>query len=164
MEETPYNKHPDIKGWGVDIDKKNDPTYPIKKRTDEEQRGYSWKRPPQQPIDIEVLTSIERPNVSAVFGTSAPPRGLSGAIRRFAYKYGEGSHAHWVPLIMADRIDEVEGVFEDISHGHVPNFFAEKGYRAQWKHNRQGVIRKIIVGGVLATATLAFLFSRKSSR
>lgn len=157
-EETPYTGHPDVKGWGIDRDKKNDPTYPLKKRTDEEIRGYSWKRPPQQPINMEVLQTIERPNVTAVFGTSAPPKGLSGAIRRFAFKYGEGSYAHWVPLILADRVNEVEGLVEDFKRGHIPNIFAEKGYKAQWKHNRKGVIQKAVVGIVVATVTLSMIF------
>jgi hypothetical protein len=74
-----------IKGWGVDADPKNDPTYPMKKRQNGEHAGYSWKRPPQQPNNVEVLHSNERPNVSAAFGTSTPPSGLSGMIRRVAF-------------------------------------------------------------------------------
>ena len=35
-----------IKGWGVDADPKNDPTYPMKLRNDGEHAGYSWERPP----------------------------------------------------------------------------------------------------------------------
>lgn len=165
MEEKNTNrarKHPDINGWGIDIDPKNDPTYPIKKRTDAEQKGYTWPRPPQQPIDIEVLSSIERPNITAVFGTAAPPEGLSGQLRRFAFKYGEGSYAHWFPLIVADRVNEVEGIIDDLKQGNVPNIFAEKGYKAQWKYNKEGVIKKLIIGGVVATAAVALLF-RKSS-
>lgn len=160
MEETPYNKHPDIKGWGIDRDKKNDPTYPIKKRTDEEIRGYSWKRPTQQPINIEVLKSVERPNVTAVFGTSAPPKGLSGVIRRWAYKFGEGNFAHWIPLVLADRVDEMEGVIDDLKHGQVPNVFAEKGYKAQWKYNRKGVIKKMAVGALFAAVTCTMVYRK----
>ena len=63
-----------IEGWGVDTDPKNDPTYPMKNRNDGEHAGYSWERPPQQPIAVEVLHSNERPDVTAVFGTSTPPR------------------------------------------------------------------------------------------
>lgn len=63
----------------------------MKHRTDEEHKGYNWNRPPQQPINVEELHSNERPNVTAVFGTSVPPSGLSGMIRRIAFKYGEGS-------------------------------------------------------------------------
>jgi hypothetical protein len=152
-----------IKGWGIDADPKNDPTYPMKHRTDEEQKGYSWKRPTQQPINMEVLHSIERPNVTAVFGTSVPPRGLSGMIRRFAFKYGEGSFAHWIPLIVADRVDMVEGIVEDLMHGHVPNYYIEKGWSAHWKYNRKGFIQKVALGAALATAAI-FLLTPKSKK
>ena len=81
MENSAQN-YQHIKGWGVDADPKNDPTYPMKHRTNEEHAGYSWVRPSQQPVNIEVLHSNERPNVTAVFGTSSPPSGLSGMIRR----------------------------------------------------------------------------------
>jgi len=99
--QTLAEKYTHIRGWGIDADPKNDPTYPIKNRTDAEQRGYSWQRPTQQPIDTEVLRSIERPNVSAVFGTSVPPSGLSGQIRRFAFRFSESEYGHWLPLLLA---------------------------------------------------------------
>ena len=131
------NYKDNIKNWGIDADPKNDPTYPIKKRTDEEQKGYTWKRPSQQPINIEVLHSNERPNVTAVFGTSAPPSGLSGILRRRAFRYGEGSFAHWLLLLLADRINEAEGVLQDVSRGRLPNILAESGWKAEWKYNRK---------------------------
>ena len=149
-----------IKGWGVDADPKNDPTYPIKHRTNEEQKGYSWKRPPQQPINIEVLHSNERPNVTAVFGTAMPPSGLSGMIRRYAFQYGEGSYGHWLPLILADRVNVVEGVLDDLKHGHLPNIFAERGMKASWRYNRKELLKSLAAGVVLTSAALA-LFSRK---
>lgn len=149
-----------IKGWGIDADPKNDPTYPMKRRTDAEQQGYSWQRPTQQPVNIEVLHSIERPNVSAVFGTSTPPSGLSGMIRRFAFKYSESSYGHWLPLLLADRVNVVEGVLEDLSKGHVPNIFAEKGWNAEWKHNPEGLVQKVAIG-VLVTTAVVVLLSRK---
>lgn len=167
MEEKNTNrarKHPDINGWGIDIDPKNDPTYPIKKRTDAEQKGYTWPRPPQQPIDIEVLSSIERPNITAVFGTAAPPEGLSGQLRRFAFKYGEGSYAHWFPLIVADRVNEVEGIIDDLKQGNVPNIFAEKGYKAQWKYNRKGVVKKLLIGTAVTAAAVTLLVRNSGSR
>lgn len=145
-----------IKGWGIDADPKNDPTYPIKNRTNAEHDGYNWDRPTQQPINIEVLHSNERPNVTAVFGTSMPPRGLSGMIRRYAFKHTENSYAHWLPLIMADRVNVVEGVIDDLLHGHIPNIFAEKGGNADWKYNRKAVYQKIAVVAVLAAASVTF--------
>jgi len=152
-----------IKGWGIDADPKNDPTYPMKHRTNEEHKGYSWERPTQQPIEVELLHSIERPNVTAVFGTSVPPSGLSGMIRRFAFKYSENSYLHWLPLIVADRVNVVEGIVDDIKQGHFPNIFAEKGYKAEWKHNRMGFIQKMVVIGAL-TAAAVIVITHKDSK
>ncbi len=73
--EQARNDPSQVRGWGVDADPENDPTYPMKKRNNGEHAGYAWERPPQQPIDVEVLHSNERPNLTAVFGTSTPPTG-----------------------------------------------------------------------------------------
>ncbi|CAA9347443.1 MAG: hypothetical protein AVDCRST_MAG93-6960 [uncultured Chloroflexia bacterium] len=151
-----------IKGWGVDADPKNDPTYPMKHRNDGEHAGYSWERPPQQPITTEILHSIERPDVTSVFGTSTPPSGLSGSIRRFAFRYSESSYGHWLPLMLADRVSVVEGVLDDLKHGRVPNVFAERGWKAEWKHNRTSLIRRILVRVVLISAAIACFSSRRA--
>jgi len=151
-----------IKGWGIDADPKNDPTYPMKNRQIAIKRGYSWNRPEQQPINQEVLHSIERPNVTAVFGTSVPPSGLSGAIRRFAFTHSENSYLHWLPLILADRVNEVEGIVEDLKEGHVPNIFAEKGWKAKWKHNPEGLILNVALSTAIAAAFITYMV--KSNR
>src|ERR1051325_1211762 len=83
-----------VPGWGVDTNPENDPAYPMKKRNNGEHAGYSWNRPPQQPANVEVLHSNERPNLAAVFGTSTPPAGLSGLLRRLAFKDSESGYGH----------------------------------------------------------------------
>jgi hypothetical protein len=155
--ETTNTGRPEIKGWGVDADPKNDPTYPMKHRNNGEHEGYSWERPPQQPVDVEVLHSNERPNVTAVFGTSTPPSGVSGMLRRFAFKYSESNYGHWLPLIAADRVSVVEGILQDLAHGHVPNIFAERGWKAEWKHNRSGLVRRILVWTLITAVAMAYL-------
>ena len=144
-----------IKGWGIDANPNNDPTYPIKNRTDEEQFGYTWQRPPVQPETVEILKSVERPNLTAVFGTAAPPSGLSGIIRRMAYKYSESDYRRWMPLILADRINMVEGLFDDLKKGYMPNVLAEKGIRAELKHNKKQLYVKIGAGVALTAAVAA---------
>jgi hypothetical protein len=144
-----------IKGWGVDADPNNNPTYPMKKRTNEEHEGYSWERPPQQTDNIELLKSNERPNITAVFGTSTPPSGLSGKLRRYAFKYSESSYGHWLPLMLADRINVFEGIVDDIKNGHFPNFIAERGWTAEWKYNRENLIKNAAVGVIITSALLA---------
>jgi hypothetical protein len=160
MEKTPIDPS-QIKGWGVDANPKNDPTYPMKKRNNGEHAGYSWERPPQQPINVEVLHSNERPNVSATFGASTPPSGLSGMIRRVAFRYSESSYGHWLPLMLADRVGVVEGVLDDLTRGRVPNIFAERGWKAEWKHNRKSLVTRVLIGAVLASAAVVYLRSRR---
>jgi hypothetical protein len=133
-----------IKGWGIDADPKNDPTYPIQKRK-EGPLKYERKGQKQQPITQEVLHSNERPNVSAVYGVGPEPSGLSGKLRRFAFEHGEGEFSHWIPLIFADRINAIEGVVDDLKNGKFPNIFVEKGWPAQWKYDRKGLIKKLTI-------------------
>ncbi|QHL86765.1 hypothetical protein GU926_04650 [Nibribacter ruber] len=153
-----------INGWGIDADPKNDPTYPMKKRTNEEHRGYSWQRPTQQAETVEVLHSNERPNLTAVFGTTVPPSGLSGMLRRYAFKHTENEYAHWLPLLLADRINVVEGIIEDFKNGKVPNIFAEKGMKADLQHDRAGLIKKAVIGGLLIGGVVAFMAGKNSNK
>ena len=152
-----------IPGWGMDADPENDPTYPMKHANGADHERMNYEKAPQQPIDIEVFHSIERPNVTRVFGTSTPPSGLSGAIRRYAYKYSEATAAHWMGLILADRVNVVEGVISDLSKGILPNPWTERGWRAEWKYNRAGMVRNIATGRVVAGAAFALL-SQKSRK
>ncbi|HZF65767.1 MAG TPA: hypothetical protein VEZ55_14830 [Chitinophagaceae bacterium] len=149
----------DIPGWGIDADPENDPTYPMKQRTNEEHEGYSWDRPTQQSVDVEILHSNERPNVTAVFGTSTPPSGLSGAIRRFAFKHSENEYSHWLPLLLADRVNVVEGIIDDLKKGYVPNIFAEKGLKAEWKHNPQGLVKRVVITAAVTYGIYRWLSS-----
>jgi hypothetical protein len=159
-EKTLADNYAHIKGWGIDADPENEPTYPMKHWTGDDHKRINWKRPPLQPVNIEVLHSIERPNITAVFGTSSPPSGLSGAIRRYAFKYSEGHYAHWFALVLADRVNMVEGIIDDIAHGHFPNFFKERGWTAEWKYNRKAMITKLAIGAGVLIGVAAFLYAR----
>ena len=152
-----------IPGWAHDANPENDPTYPMKHANGADHERLNYEKPPQQPVNIEILKSNERPTVSSVFGTSTPPQGLSGKIRRYAFKYSESSYAHWVPLVLADRIGVFEGIVEDLKKGIVPNIFAEKGWQAEWKYNRQGVLQTAALGIAVASFVLLY-FSLKGSK
>lgn len=149
-----------INGWGIDADPENEPTYPIKKYTGDDHKRLNYERPPLQPVNIEVLHSNERPNLTAVFGTSTPPSGLSGSIRRYAFQFSEAEWGHWLSLLLADRVNVVEGIVDDIKKGHVPNIFAEKGWKAEWKHNPQGLITKVAVTAVVTWGIVRWLRSK----
>jgi hypothetical protein len=150
----------DIIGWAIDANPENDPTYPMKQRNGADYERLNYPKPPQQKSNVEILQSIERPAITRVFGTSTPPRGLSGIIRRLAFKYSESSYAHWVPLVLADRIDVVQGILDDLKQGIIPNFFAERGWKAEWKYNRKQLVQKMVVSAAI-TGFLLVLLSNK---
>jgi len=149
-----------IPGWGIDADPENDPTYPIR-HVEDQTRGLTWNRPTQQQPDVEILQSIEHNRRPAVVGTSTPPSGLSGVIRRIAFKRSESDWWHWLMLMGADRINVVEGVIDDLTHGKLPNIPAEMGIKAEWRHNKTGLTKKIVVA-VAATTALYLLTRRKN--
>ena len=154
-----------IPGWGIDADPENDPTYPMKQWNGADHQRFNYEKPQQQqPIDVEVFHSIERPGVSRVFGTSTPPSGLSGMIRRFAFRYSESTYMHWVPLVLADRINVVEGYIEDLLHGTIPNPFAERGWQAEWKYNRKGLVQNIVIGAAVTAGVIVLLSQKKKKR
>src|SRR5690606_35893965 len=74
-----------------------------------------------------------------------PPSGLSGAIRRRAFRKSEGKWSHWLMLLAADRINVIEGIGDDLMHGRVPNIPGEVGIRSEMQHNVPGLIRKVAV-------------------
>lgn len=140
--------------WGIDANPKDNPAYPMREDTPEDhfKKGLAWTRPTLQKADVEVLHSNERPNLSAVFGSTIPPKYLSGMIRRVGFKYSESDLRHWMLLMLADRINMIEGVFEDLFSGKVPNIFVELGGKSEWKYNKAGFIKKTI--GVVAVAAI----------
>src|SRR5215207_4369914 len=74
-----------IPGWGVDLDPKDRPSVP-RERFDPGASGAHWDFPERQPEKRPRERSIEHKFLTPVFGTSCPPKGLSGAMRKYAYK------------------------------------------------------------------------------
>ena len=153
-----------IPGWGVDADPANDPTYPMKNRNGADYERMNYLKPVQQSQTVDIFKSIERPTMTRVFGTSTPPRGLSGLIRRFAFRFSEDDARHWLTLIFADRIDVVEGIIDDLKQGTIPNIFLERGWRAEWKYNRVGLIKRIAVTTAVSAAIITLLIYRRRSQ
>jgi hypothetical protein len=122
----------DIPGWGVDLDPKDRPSVPKEKF---EETGARWDFPERQPERWPREKSTEHRFVTPVFGTAQPLRGISGAIRRYAYTFSEGRTAHWLLLILGDRVDVLEGRVETLLKGQPDNPITETGVLAEFKRS-----------------------------
>jgi hypothetical protein len=149
-----------IQGWGADLNRKDRPAVPME-HSPPRLEGAPLAAPQQQRQAVEVFVSPERPAITPLFGSSAPPTGVSGMLRRLAYKLTENDIRHFMLLLLADRVNVVEGIGQDLKRGHVPNVLAEMGIKAEWQHNKGGLLRKAAV----ATAVLGigyYLLKRRS--
>lgn len=153
-----------VPGWGIDADPENDPVYPYRDRSGDEGLTNAWERPPQQQSDLEILQSIEHIRTPAVYGTATPPSGLSGIIRRGAFRWSESNWLHWLLLMGADRVNVVEGVVEDLARLRIPNIPAEMGIRSEWRHNKRGLAKKVAVTAGVAAVAYALLRRRREAR
>lgn len=122
-----------IPGWGVDLDPKDRPAYP--KEVFNRNTGAHWTYPEEQPELWPREKSPEHAQLTPVFGTTQPLKGLSGAIRKAAYNLSEGRASHWLLLIFADRVDVMESRFTAIAKGRPDNPFTESGIMAEKHHH-----------------------------
>jgi hypothetical protein len=120
-----------IPGWGADLDRQDRPSYP-RERFDPGLNGAHWTFPERQPEKWPRERSLEHQMLTPVFGTSTPPRGLSGAIRKYAYRrFSEGRAAHWLLLLAADRVDALESTVGSFASLHPDNPLTETGVTAE---------------------------------
>lgn len=93
-----------IPGWGADADPADRPAVPREQPGIE--TGAHWDLPEDQPGRGGREKSVEHERLTPVFGTAQPLRGLAGKVRRYAYDtYSEGQTAHWLLLVLGDRVD-----------------------------------------------------------
>jgi hypothetical protein len=123
-----------VPGWGADLDPADRPSLP-KLRRDLPPTGAHWDFPERQTGGDGRERSIEHAFLTPVFGTVAPLHGLSGMVRRYAYRYSEGRAAHWLLLVLGDRIDAAGAHAKSLLSGRPDNPITETGILAE-KGNR----------------------------
>jgi hypothetical protein len=137
-----------IPGWGVDLDPADRPSVP---RLDYQENltGAHWEFPERQPEKWPRERSVEHAFLTPVFGTAQPPAGVSGAIRKYAYRYSEGRAAHWLLLMFADRVDAWEHHLKSFLTLRPDNPITETGVLSEFTHHglrsRIGVKRTDLV-------------------
>lgn len=133
MRETPEQLRARIPGWGADLDPADRPSHP-KLQYRPEATGARWRFPERQPGAEGRERSIEHAFVTPVFGTAQPLHGVSGAIRRLAYRrFSEGRNAHWLLLIVGDRVDAWGAHARSFASLHPDNPVTETGVLAELK-------------------------------
>jgi hypothetical protein len=95
-------------GAGVDAEKQHRPGVPMELRPPRRVGHAHWTTPERQTDPGNVLKRSDLDELTPVFGTAAPPRGISGLMRRAAYRIPEHHTSHWFVLLLADRIDAIE--------------------------------------------------------
>lgn len=90
----------------VDADKARRPGHPMEQGPEPIANAH-WLKPDQQPAVPGLLVDPSR-TLTCTFGTQHPPRGLSGVLRRAAYRLPDYRMRRWAMLIFADRVDTLE--------------------------------------------------------
>ena len=124
-----------IPGWGADLDPADRPSVP-KLRFDPDGTGARWRFPERQPERSPRERSIEHEFLTPVFGTTCPPKGVSGLMRKAAYRrYSEGRAAHWLLLLAADRVDAWESHLRSFLTLRPDNPLTETGVVSELSHH-----------------------------
>lgn len=119
-----------IPGWGADLDPKDRPAVP-KEQLDLAATGAHWTFPERQVPAVFREKSTEHKFLTPAFGTVCPLKGVSGLIRRYAYTFSEGRAAHWLLLVLADRIDVIESRIGALFRLKPDNPIKEMGLKAE---------------------------------
>jgi hypothetical protein len=178
LAESPEQLRTRIPGWGVDLDPSDRPAVP-KLQFHEDLSGAHWEFPERQPEKWPRERSIEHKFLTPVFGTSCPPKALSGVIRKVSYRrYSEARAAHWLLLILADRVDAWESHLRSfstlrpdnpITQTGVLSEFSRHGIASRIGHKRADLAHQtldpvIVAGPWLAVAGAAYLGLRALAR
>ena len=106
-----------IPGWGVDLNPKDRPSVPRER-------------------------SIEHAFLTPVFGTSCAPKGVSGMMRKYAYRrFSEGRAAHWLILMAADRVDSLGSHLQSLLTLRPDNPITETGVFSEF--TRHGIASRV---------------------
>jgi hypothetical protein len=135
LSETPEQLRARIPGWGVDQNPADRPAVPRLQRgaTDS---GAHWDFPERQEDTHARERSIEHAHLTPVFGTAQPLKGMSGAIRRQAYqRFSEGRAAHWLLLMVGDRVDVLESRVTGLLTGKPDGVVSETGVSSELSYH-----------------------------
>jgi len=126
-----------IPGAGVDAALEARPGVPMENEKPAPAGNAHWLTPDrmEDPGTIQKRAGLEQ--LTPVFGTAVPPRGLSGMMRKAAYRVPEHFTSHWLMLLAADRVDVLEDRLKFLLPFAVPLaaaglYFGVRAQRRTW--------------------------------
>ena len=133
--ESPDDLRARIPGWGVDLDPRDRPSVP-RLQHPAPAPGVHWDFPERQAELRSRERSVEHAFLTPVFGTTLPPKALSGLLRRLSYRrFSEARAAHWLILLLADRVDVVESRVHALVRLRPDLPLIETGLRSELTHH-----------------------------
>ena len=115
------------------------PGVPMEKEAPAPAGNSHWLEPDRMTDPGYVLKRAGLEELTPVFGTSVPPRGLSGVMRTAAYKIPEHFTSHWLILLAADRVD----VLEDRLRRYLPLAAVAGGIYLAFRPRRKSFMRRV---------------------
>lgn len=94
-------------GWGADHSPFERPGIPQESHPPQPLASAHWLVPEQQATTEPPLVGRGLA-LTPVFSTAVPVRGLSGALRKWAYRIPDYRARRWLLLMVADRVDVLE--------------------------------------------------------
>jgi hypothetical protein len=95
------------RGFGSDASPLQRPGIPQEREPAQPLANAHWLEPDRQVSSVKPLIGNGM-QLTPVFSTAIPARGLSGALRRVAYQVPDYKARRWLLLMVADRIDVLE--------------------------------------------------------
>jgi hypothetical protein len=114
MATSTHPDHANIPDWGIDRDPRQRPGVP-RETPPHPVGGAHWQTPERQAAPT--VTVLKRPDLAEltpVFSTAVPPHGLSGLMRRLAYRFPDHLARKWELLLIADRVDAIESAVSSL--------------------------------------------------
>jgi hypothetical protein len=101
------NRADTVPDWGVDLADETRPGVPMEHAPAPAGNAH-WSVPEAQNGEPTAMKTAPLGGSTPVFGTAQPPKGLSGLLRKAAYRIPEHKVKRWLMLLMADRVDIAE--------------------------------------------------------
>ena len=104
-------EHANEPASGADLSSSERPGVPMETEPRLLTPTVHWMDPERQRPNRRVTKRRELRQLTPVFSSANPPRGLSGVLRRAAYRIPETHPRHFLTLMLADRVDVLEHRF-----------------------------------------------------